>query len=516
MNMSFTGSWQKIEPRGIGFIAGDEIRVVSALDNVLYNETQFHLGDQGVMKMYLKSKIIDGVHGLQHVVGKMDLQKNGDSLHNSVSGFYIEKYQSLTLFFSRGYENNHVGLDFLNSSADESMRSSAINSLDTKSAQVIRVWDYELDPNDGRRRPIFGERDFSKDCYFRFDFNLAADSLEGKMKMVNMSGVGTGINCQETLSLSVSGYELNIRSAIRKASLFALLETISAVAQIAVVIVLLNEANSQAVAQKISIYSIAMMCVLDNFHCAIYLGSGMLHENLVGIFFFVAFLKVLLYAVFEMRLVLFIWKADHNNELWSDSHGFNRIIHERMYSLILVSWFLLFWFRFHYRILWLVAYSFWVPQIYTNVVREARYPFGIEFLAIMSITRLLVPLYLHGCPENFVFLLVPPPLHLLDPVTCYMLVCWVMIQVGILALQRRFGSIVIVPKRFLPEKYDYNRKIPDQLRDEDCVICMQPVTGVDIEHMLTPCNHLYHKDCLLQWTHQKLECPTCRTQLPPT
>lgn len=33
-------------------------------------------------------------------------------------------------------------------------------------------------------------------------------------------------------------------------------------------------------------------------------------------------------------------------------------------------------------------------------------------------------------------------------------------------------------------------------------------------YMMTPCNHKYHKKCLLQWMQMKMECPTCRARLP--
>lgn len=49
-----------------------------------------------------------------------------------------------------------------------------------------------------------------------------------------------------------------------------------------------------------------------------------------------------------------------------------------------------------------------------------------------------------------------------------------------------------------------------------CVICMADVTFPQRrgEYMVTPCNHLFHTACLQQWLDQKLECPTCRYQLP--
>lgn len=33
--------------------------------------------------------------------------------------------------------------------------------------------------------------------------------------------------------------------------------------------------------------------------------------------------------------------------------------------------------------------------------------------------------------------------------------------------------------------------------------------------MITPCKHKYHIVCLKKWIDIKLECPTCRKQIPP-
>lgn len=49
----------------------------------------------------------------------------------------------------------------------------------------------------------------------------------------------------------------------------------------------------------------------------------------------------------------------------------------------------------------------------------------------------------------------------------------------------------------------------------DCVICMTEVTVSDRDYMVTPCLHLFHEACLQQWMDVKMECPTCRTVLPP-
>jgi hypothetical protein len=49
----------------------------------------------------------------------------------------------------------------------------------------------------------------------------------------------------------------------------------------------------------------------------------------------------------------------------------------------------------------------------------------------------------------------------------------------------------------------------------DCVICYN---GIDVHnrkgYMLAPCNHVFHRECLVQWMDVKMECPICRTELP--
>ena len=49
----------------------------------------------------------------------------------------------------------------------------------------------------------------------------------------------------------------------------------------------------------------------------------------------------------------------------------------------------------------------------------------------------------------------------------------------------------------------------------DCVICYNEI---DIRncagYMLAPCDHLFHKECLVQWMEVKMECPICRKALP--
>ena len=89
---------------------------------------------------------------------------------------------------------------------------------------------------------------------------------------------------------------------------------------------------------------------------------------------------------------------------------------------------------------------------------------------------------------------------------------------GVLLLQHYRGPRFFVPRRFLPEKYDYYRRVPTQAGGEglDCAICMMPINGHSDSsaRVVTPCDHIFHHDCLRQWMDIKMECPVCRRGIP--
>ena len=73
-----------------------------------------------------------------------------------------------------------------------------------------------------------------------------------------------------------------------------------------------------------------------------------------------------------------------------------------------------------------------------------------------------------------------------------------------------------------------------QTQDQDCSICLgslrePPQVNIISEEssnqrlkddiynnvVLTPCGHKFHIECLVKWMETKLQCPNCRTILPP-
>lgn len=103
------------------------------------------------------------------------------------------------------------------------------------------------------------------------------------------------------------------------------------------------------------------------------------------------------------------------------------------------------------------------------------------------------------------------------------------------------GPRFLIPKRFRPDHYEYVRTFVEmedleasQLTPNapdlsvECIICMNSLRHEVDDNMVatnnhkftniymeTPCKHKFHKKCLIHWMRIKLECPVCRTNLPP-
>ncbi|ODV89117.1 hypothetical protein CANCADRAFT_58134 [Tortispora caseinolytica NRRL Y-17796] len=188
---------------------------------------------------------------------------------------------------------------------------------------------------------------------------------------------------------------------------------------------------------------------------------------------------------------------------------------------------------------WTLGTSFWVPQIYRNLIRGYRRSFRWDFIIGMSCLKLVPLCYLWMLPQNEI---------VFDyfPKTVMVLAGYVWLQVAVLAFQDfiepRFG---LKSKKFT-NPYDYHpilhttdietgllRQIPDSVvaNDKlklDCVICMQTLEIPLIEpgntslptlinkraYSVTPCKHAFHSACLEHWMKRRLQCPTCRSPLP--
>lgn len=208
------------------------------------------------------------------------------------------------------------------------------------------------------------------------------------------------------------------------------------------------------------------------------------------------------------------------------------------------------------NILCFLYLSYWIPQIYRNVMRNCRQALRWEFVLGSSILRLLPVLYCYMWENNTLFITTDAPAGIV-------LAVWLCLQVVVLASQQFLRPRLFVKESWCPPAYDYYPILCDEdddveanaglltdamvrasggqirgpLREKDrkghdkifdCSICMQEVAIPLVKrsetvstwlgrrtYMITPCNHIFHSECLEEWMKTRLVCPYCREGLPP-
>jgi len=146
----------------------------------------------------------------------------------------------------------------------------------------------------------------------------------------------------------------------------------------------------------------------------------------------------------------------------------------------------------------------------------------------MTAIRLFFPLYVFGCPNNFIEF--QTNIHIVVGI-----VVLAGSQVFILKAQSKYGSRFFIPERFLPGYYNYHQTFNVEREDyETCAICIADIisstentktVNVNAQRetteslaqnvLTTPCNHRFCQECLVRWMETKMICPTCRRQIPP-
>lgn len=190
-----------------------------------------------------------------------------------------------------------------------------------------------------------------------------------------------------------------------------------------------------------------------------------------GYLFFIlpALSLIVLFIIFDMKMLFLVWKS-HNLANMDNP----QLLRKRLTSFYIQFYLGLF---LYLTLTYFFAYDWWMillrnllllPQIVHNVRLGQKPHFNVYYLFGYIGSRLLVPLYERACPENR-FKLSPNPTLFLILLSVFLL------EVILIGLQNRLGSRFFVPKRFLPNYYDYRLKIKgsDSIAKEDCAICLQ-------------------------------------------
>lgn len=413
-------------------------------------------------------------------------------------------------------------------------------------------------------------------------------AFQDQSLVMTMNGTIYSPNCENfTASLNATALRTDWDHAAGRAINYSFYMMLTCLSQIVLLLRQLLHTQAQSAAPKVSLLCVGWQAILDGVICLIHIYLSLAIPLAFTALASVAFFKLLIFCVIELKFMAIILQARNANGIGNTVELLRRqitMLHLRFYVALMCTFLAFFyaWESYH-RGFVLVLYSFWLPQIIRNIVTEAKRPLHHYYVYGMSLTRLVAPLYIFCTRTNFLKEVYPDIPT--DVLMCELLVVWVGVQTAVLEAQGRYGARFMIPARFLPPKYDYNRPIPSSLlppgfqdlttseslqnerlspglrpllsRDDtplitaggtrnrikgsrknrgevgmtseavtpacpdpslptfDCVICYNEInirnrTG----YMLAPCDHIFHKECLLQWMDVKMECPVCRTELP--
>jgi hypothetical protein len=305
------------------------------------------------------------------------------------------------------------------------------------------------------------------------------------------------------IELLANGTSMELGALNRRFRLAGLLELVLAAGQCWLSLQLLNSAvESPSVAGRISVLTTGTQAAMDLVLSALLLATHSFFDgapNAWGIAACVRFLTFVgIGAVTVLQSMYARGTMSRRNMLWF------------VCQFYCGTTFLLFLINGLGRVpllLIAVAQSFWLPQILTSAWEgHVECPMSTRYIVFTTLLRSFEPLYAYACPHN---------IWSTKPNSYVWLVeAWLLVQMGVLLLQRRYGARALTPAFMWKDRYNYYRPLPplvDGAGEPTCTICL---SGVTEDHMMTPCNHVLHRECLTRWMLQKLECPTCRAPLP--
>ena len=97
----------------------------------------------------------------------------------------------------------------------------------------------------------------------------------------------------------------------------------------------------------------------------------------------------------------------------------------------------------------------------------SRQPMHKYYIVGMSLTRLVAPCYVFCVKNNFLKEVYPDSPT--DPSMMIRVCLWVLIQAAVLLAQGKYGARCMIPARFLPPKFDYNRPLPASMLPPDAL-----------------------------------------------
>jgi len=283
----------------------------------------------------------------------------------------------------------------------------------------------------------------------QLDF-LEEEKTSNEALVMTMMGDIESKNCDFHSFVNVTAMRTDWDHTTAKAINYSFYMMLTCLTQIVILLRQLLHTQSQSVASNVSLMCIGWQTVLDAILCISHIFLCLVMQPLFTAFASVAFFKLLIFCVIEMKYMAIIIQARNNaNNTGISQEEMRRqitLLHMKFYGA-LMSAILAFWYfgQTHRKLYVLVLYSFWVPQIILNIITESRKPMHPYYMYGMSLTRTVAPVYVFAVRNNFLKEVNPD--FPTEPQMCQLLVLWVAIQTAILYAQSKYGTRFMIPQR---------------------------------------------------------------------
>lgn len=339
------------------------------------------------------------------------------------------------------------------------------------------------------------------------------------------SGTFQSKNCDFQLKFDVD--QVNLHQLKRKIVHYSIMSNAVSLGLIKLFIDQMSLLESNSSFARIAMGMVLMQSVSDSIESMFNFFTGLSVQFLFNVFIIVSLFRFVLFSFFEMRFIILAWRSV-NHQILSEMDDIDAArlernwIQSRLYLPLAAALILIILYPKASTVpLTILAQLYWVPQIVFDVYKGHKAPLTTKYIVGVSVCRLIVPLYVWGCPHNiFNGQLIARPYGNSGLVTVSIVVLQ-LVQVGLMLTQQRFGPRWFVPWMCLPHVYNYYRRVEldEEFGVPECVVCMSEIDtkGDDAKKtVVTPCGHFFHSQCLQQWIDfGKMECPLCRGELPP-
>lgn len=357
-------------------------------------------------------------------------------------------------------------------------------------------------------------------CSFKFELKFS-DKTEKEFKLsdTTISGNSTIIgSCNEE---SVSDYKLfaslqKYKHFLKMANLYILITVLFNIIQVILMIRQINYSNTTARSSKLNFYTFMLIGMYDSFIIMIHVFISVTYQSLYEKFTIVVITQFIIFSVFDMKFAIMLVTTGIENEQINEIDEMrSRLgkLYLKFCVILIISTVILYADMVNYCAI--LFCSIWVPQIIHNVINGVNKMFRVEFIVGISFTKFFFFIYYYGSSESNLF----NGQNNSNIVFLSCLFFYLLFQIVTLISMDIYGPRFMIPSYLQPKNYSYFRHV-DNLDIEantlnDCAICLEEVKSQNLkEVMITPCDHLFHTNCLMTWMEHQLKCPVCRSILP--